>query len=451
MNHSNGRLKGGFFFATLALLLSYGGLASAATLLPNGKQQFFDANGKPLAGGAVTFSIPGTTTAKQTWQDAAQTILNTNPVALDVNGSAVIYGAGCYRQIVKDSGGNTIWDQPTCDTSSTNLIWAGQSTGTANSQTLTASNFSSADGQTVSFIAGLSNTGPLGLIINGGGAISVLKDTAGGSFSLGGGEVVAGNSVQVVYEATRGAFHLVNNPAGAGNPLSTLSASGTTDLGSAASRLVKITGSSTISSFGSSASLSFPGYTLIFSGTVTLVNSSNLQLPGGTNLSISPGDSVQAVYLGSGAWQVFGTAAGGIAGEIRTFATAACPSGWLEAAGQTVATTTYPQLSAALGTTWGTSSGNVVLPESRGRFARGWDHGAGIDSGRSFGTLQNDQLQDHQHTYTPSQALGIVNGTSFAVTAAAVGSGTNTTDPVTGNHGSESRPKNFTVTYCIKY
>ncbi len=436
--------------AVLAVLLGYTTVADSATLLPPGKQQFFDANGKPLGGGSVTFSIPGTTTPKGTWKDSAQTIANTNPVALDISGFAVIYGAGCYREIVKDSAGNTVWDQPTCDTTSTSLIWAGQSGGTANSQTLIATGFSSQDGQTVSFIAGASNTGPMTLTINGGSPINVLRDTAGGSFSLSGGEVVAGNAVQVIYEQSRGAFHLVNNPATGSSPLSTLSASGTTDLGSAASRLIKITGSATISSFGNSASLAFPLYQLTFAGSVTLTNSATMILPGGANLSLIPNDFVNALYLGSSTWQVFSASGGGGVGEIRSFATATCPTGFLEAAGQSVPTTTYPQLSAALGTTWGTSSGNVVLPDSRGRFARGFDHGAGNDTGRTFGSVQGDQLQDHQHTYIPATSLPILNGT-LPLTAAAVGGSTNTSDPVTGNHGTETRPKNFTVTYCIKY
>jgi microcystin-dependent protein len=425
--------------------------ANAATLLPNGKQQFFDANGHPLAGGSVTFSVPGTTTPKSTWQNSGQTTLNTNPILLDINGSAVIYGSGCYRQIVKDSGGNTIWDQPTCDTSSTSLIWAGQSGGVANAQTLTAANFSALDGQTISFIAGLTNTGVLGLTINGGASINVLRDTASGSFSLAGGEVVAGNNVQVVYDATRGAFHLVTNPVTASNPLVTVASSGTTDLGAASSRLVNVTGSATISSFGSSASLSFPLYQVKFAGSPTLVNSSSMILPGGTNMSLAPNDFVSALYLGSGNWQVLSSAgASGVVGEVRSFATAACPTGWLEAAGQSVASATYPSLSTALGTTWGTSAGNVVLPDSRGRFARGFDHGAGVDSGRTFGTLQADQLQNHQHTVAVT-ATPIVVGTSATASFMAPGGSLNTSDPATGNHGSETRPVNFTVTYCVKY
>lgn len=84
-----------------------------ASLLPNGKQQFIDANGNPLAGGSVYFYIPNTTAPKDTWQDSEQTILNTNPVVLDASGEALIYGDGIYRQIVKDAAANLIWDQLT--------------------------------------------------------------------------------------------------------------------------------------------------------------------------------------------------------------------------------------------------------------------------------------------------------------------------------------------------
>jgi len=86
---------------------------TTGSILPNGKNQFCDANGAPYAGGSVYFYIPNTTTPKNTWQDPGETILNTNPIILDSAGSAIIYGDGTYRQILKDSLGNTIWDQLT--------------------------------------------------------------------------------------------------------------------------------------------------------------------------------------------------------------------------------------------------------------------------------------------------------------------------------------------------
>ena len=87
--------------------------AILASLLPNGKQTFYDSNGVPLVGGSVYFYIPSTSTPKNTWQDSGELVLNSTPVILDSLGSAVIYGSGVYRQLVKDSLGNTIWDQLT--------------------------------------------------------------------------------------------------------------------------------------------------------------------------------------------------------------------------------------------------------------------------------------------------------------------------------------------------
>lgn len=186
--------------------------AHAATLLPLGRQTFLDTNGKPLAGGTVTFYIPNTSSLKDTWQDSGQTTLNTNPVVLDASGSAVIYGSGAYRQVVKTSAGVTIWDKLTSDTSASATSYAGTSGGTANLQTVTAPNFTSGDGQSITFIASGTNTGAFSLNVNGSGGISVLNDTPNGSSALTGGEVVAGNVVTVVYAAGAGVFHTSISP-----------------------------------------------------------------------------------------------------------------------------------------------------------------------------------------------------------------------------------------------
>jgi hypothetical protein len=81
-------------------------------LLPNPEPQFCDANGAPYAGGSISTYVPGTTTPKQTWLDAGQSALNTNPIVLDAAGRCVMYGDGDYRLILHDAAGNLIWDQP---------------------------------------------------------------------------------------------------------------------------------------------------------------------------------------------------------------------------------------------------------------------------------------------------------------------------------------------------
>ncbi len=85
------------------------------TILPNAKTIFVDGNGVPLADGKVYFYVPNTLTFKTTWQNYTATIENTNPVELDSDGGALIWGSGIYRQIVKDADDNEIWDQITLD------------------------------------------------------------------------------------------------------------------------------------------------------------------------------------------------------------------------------------------------------------------------------------------------------------------------------------------------
>jgi hypothetical protein len=69
-------------------------------LMPVPRQQFFDANGVPLAGGKLYFFSAGTSTPLATYTDISATILNSNPVILDSGGFATVWlGAGAYRVI----------------------------------------------------------------------------------------------------------------------------------------------------------------------------------------------------------------------------------------------------------------------------------------------------------------------------------------------------------------
>lgn len=74
--------------------------------------------------------------------------------------------------------------------------------------------------------------------------------------------------------------------------------------------------------------------------------------------------------------------------------------GFLELDGSVKSIAVYPDLAAFLGTAFNKGdegAGNFRLPESRGEFLRGWDHGRGVDAGRAIGSLQGHQTEDHAH------------------------------------------------------
>lgn len=254
-----------------------------AGIVPKGKVQFLSGAGVPLAGGSVAFYVPGTTTPLATYTTDALTTANPNPVILDGNGEAVIWGYGSYRQIVTDASGNSIWDEvvsvPTVP------IFA-VDTGVANAMAVSIPGFAAlTTGQELNILPAAGNTDTTNLTIN--GTITAI--------------------------ITQGALTI---------PAASLAA----------------------------------GYVakLIFDGT-------NLQL---LNSQIPP--------------------TANIAGEIRALAGATAPTGWQLCYGQAVSRTTYANLFAAIGTTWGAGDGATTfnVPDLRGRALFGVDAMGGAAANR---------------------------------------------------------------------
>jgi len=200
--------------------LSAQGARAATTILPPGLT-CFTGNSGPASNGSMNLFVPNTTNPKASWSDPNQNSLNTQPISLDANGCAVIYGVGSYRQQLYDgpvvggvTSGNLIFDRLTTDTSATNnTFWAGLAAGTPNAITVTDVGFNGTDGSIIGFIPVLSNTGPVTINPSGFGNISVVKDTTTGAVALSGGEIVASNPsnvVQVQYSASQANFHLLN-------------------------------------------------------------------------------------------------------------------------------------------------------------------------------------------------------------------------------------------------
>jgi len=135
-------------------------------------------------------------------------------------------------------------------------------------------------------------------------------------------------------------------------------------------------------------------------------------------------------------------------GAVFWFAAATTPAGYLECNGAVISRTTYSTLYSAIGTTFGVGDGSTTfnLPDLRGEFIRGWDHGKEIDPGRSFGSAQADVLKAHTHTL-PHAVLGMDQG-AYNWNSSCVRSGSG----VSGSAGdNETRPRNVALLPCIKY
>lgn len=146
-------------------------------------------------------------------------------------------------------------------------------------------------------------------------------------------------------------------------------------------------------------------------------------------------------------------------GALMAFAMNVAPSGWLRCDGTAVSRTTYASLFAAIGTLYGPGNGATTfnLPELRGEFLRGHDAGRGVDVGRVIGSTQAGEIATHNHTIK-RVGPGVGAGGTPAVIYADSGrdSGTyqseygDSTGPINTSGGTETRPRNVAVLYCIK-
>ncbi len=158
-------------------------------------------------------------------------------------------------------------------------------------------------------------------------------------------------------------------------------------------------------------------------------------------------------------------------GSIVAFPVDAPPPGFLELDNSVKSTATYPDLSAYLGGKFNKGDegvGNFRLPEARGEFLRGWDHGRGVDGGRGIGSSQTDTLKAHSH-YLPTGSGGgqavdpngeipsvVLKDTAADWALRSTFGGDNAELSIgsvrTYNYGSapETRPRNIAVMWCIK-
>ena len=184
-------------------------------------------------------------------------------------------------------------------------------------------------------------------------------------------------------------------------------------------------------------------------------------------------------------------------GTIVPFAASEPPPGWAMCDGAAVdpADPSYADLSSVLGDAWGrkrtvradgTQYDAFLLPDLRGRFLRGWDHGSGNDrdakrrtpiaergsEGDNVGSLQSDatrrpnspfttgiQSTGHSHSATTtgqfqqgpnSFGSGDSRGVSGRATVKLGNQNSDHTHDILGGGDRETRPTNVSVNYIIK-
>lgn len=149
-------------------------------------------------------------------------------------------------------------------------------------------------------------------------------------------------------------------------------------------------------------------------------------------------------------------------GEIVAYGGATVPTGWKECNGDSLERAAYTELFAVIGGSWGTAdSTHFNIPDLRGRFIRGWSdtssndpdkttrtaHATGGVTGNEVGTIQAEAIYGHLHSWNGATG-GVSNNTgamSLFTWWAGCYAGYSATE------GSETRPKNAYVRYCIKY
>lgn len=153
-----------------------------------------------------------------------------------------------------------------------------------------------------------------------------------------------------------------------------------------------------------------------------------------------------------GRWvELYDDASNDQVGSVATFITTVTPNGYIKANGAAVSRTAYQRLFNKVGTFWGAGDGSTTfnVPDLRGYFPRFWDDGRGIDSGRGFGTFQNDDIKAHNHQLFINNTGGIIDVGN--PDAWKFGDGVSDSGFTTQTGGTETRPKNIALIAWIKY
>lgn len=184
------------------------------------------------------------------------------------------------------------------------------------------------------------------------------------------------------------------------------------------------------------------------------------EMPDGDAVPISQGGT-GATNAASALTALGALPASDLIGSVIWIGKNSAPTGYLKCNGAAVSRTIYASLFTVIGTTFGTGDGSTTfnLPDLRGEFVRGWDDGRGVDSGRTFGSAQSQDIQTHSNDVgvLTSNAAGLpynpgnkLNNATYATSdgAAYTTAYFNTTYL---SASGQTRPRNIALLACIRY
>ena len=152
-------------------------------------------------GGKLHTYAAGGTTPLGTWQDAAGTVPNSNPVVLDTTGSAIVRGSGAYHLVLKDStDSTTLWDEDSLLYGVATINYAVDS-GTVNTLVVTNPAVNAITGTTVRVKLAYTNTSTsVTMACNGGSSYAVKLNTLQVPAV---GQLIIGRQLDMVFDGTQ--------------------------------------------------------------------------------------------------------------------------------------------------------------------------------------------------------------------------------------------------------
>ena len=243
---------------------------------------------------AVASVITGTVAASPVAPNCPATSLPIAQVTVGTNVTAITAANGVDARIPGGGGGGTLIETTISTATSLTALTLGLNYVASAALALTVA-------QTTTLSTSWMNT-----VFAQGGNVTVTPYTTD---KINGG--TAGQSIVIPkgYFATiitDGAGNLFIEMGWATSSIATLASASTVDLGSAGAQNITVSGTTTVTSFGSSAQ---PGqiFNLTFSGATPLTyNATSMILPGGGNITTAANDTCQAIPLGSGNFLVTG-------------------------------------------------------------------------------------------------------------------------------------------------